>query len=208
MLVDEIYGKFYNNNLTINAKDFIELYEQNYVLLNLQNSVLNIHLRDKKTRILADYSLSLVERKSYLKALPYLNDAIDQFKNMEDFKYKDPLDIQYIETLVFNKAVANFYSKKFNKAISDLNRLIKKFPDNDSYKNWLVASKNYNRREISNLFFYVMLANLIFTSFISEEDIGFFYDILLVLEALCLFIVLYYEYTIRRTNRKIIKSKT
>src|SRR5690606_4220184 len=129
----------YTDETTKDTDRFLEIYEPNKNLVDSLKINNDKELHNKVMRLTADYAHHLTMRENYKKALPKLDKAIELFQTYPDFKDTDLFKLGFYETLVFDRAMANYYLKNLNDVKNDLKSLTAKFPDNDKYKNWLSA---------------------------------------------------------------------
>ncbi len=186
MTVNELYDKIYNDESTKDSNVFLNIFDPNKEILEKVVINGNQDLHNKVMRLTADYAHHLTMKENYSKAIPQIDKAVGLFQTYSDFKDTDLYKIGFYETLIFDRAMSNYYLKNFKAAKQDLKLLTDKFPDNDKYKNWMVASKTYSIQKLINALWYVIAAAALLTSFIEREDIGALYDIVLILGGLAL----------------------
>ncbi len=199
MNVDELYEKVYGG-VPLNSKEFIALYGQNKHLF--ENVPLNNEgVHNKVMRFIADYAHHLTVLEYYEKALPEINKALEMFALVPDFKDKDLLEVDYYRMLVFDRAIANYYLKNFKASKKDLEELVRKYPGNERYKNWLSATKTYSMQQIITILWYIVAAVILVTTFIEKESNVLLYNSVLYLGAVALIVALLLE-LVKYLNRK------
>ena len=201
MTIDELYHQIYSDEATKNSTNFIDLFESNKDLVDSLAVNGDKEVHNKVMRLTADYAHHLAMKENYKKALPIIDKAIRLFQEYPDFKDKELFKIEFYETLVFDRVVANYYLKRFKKAQHDLKILTAKFPDNDKYKNWLAATKTYSTQILINILWYVIAAVVVTTAIVERQDLGIFYDIILYIGAVALIAAMIAEIT------KVIRKK-
>ncbi len=143
MNFNELFESAYSQNLHNEPRKFVEFYDHNRILIESQNISSSNFIYDRVTRLTSDYAHSLIHNESHTKAKPEIEKALRLFEEHPDYKGQDLLELKYYETLVFDRAVVNYYAKNYKEAIDDLTKLSTKFPDDEKFKNWLRAAKSY-----------------------------------------------------------------
>jgi tetratricopeptide (TPR) repeat protein len=203
MTVNELYDKIYTDDTTSDPKVFLGFLESNREIVENVTINGNQDLHDKVMRLTADYAHYLTMNENYKKAIPIIDKAVELFQTYSDFKDTDLYKIGFYETLIFDRAIANYYLQNFEYAKQDLKALTDKFPDNDKYKNWLATTKTYSIQKLINVLWYVIAAVVLLTSFTGREDIGVLYDIILILGGLVLIGAISAEIFKATTKKKI-----
>ena len=103
----------------------------------------------------------------------------------------------------FYKGVAEYYLNNFTSSKETFSKLINKFPDNDKYKNWLIACENFKRGKAINLIWYVVAALAIITCLVDKKDIGYLYDFILSIGAIALVLIPIISLQIKASKKKI-----
>ena len=142
-----LYDKIYSDRETKDPKIFINIYEVNKNLIEgADNSTSNPDYKGIM-RITADYALALSQYGSSRKSIPYLDKAIQLFKNSS---LTDLKEVQMFETLVWARGTENYNQKEYSLASIDFQYLVDNYPDNDKYRNWLIASKTIKTKKYLN----------------------------------------------------------
>ena len=142
-----LYDKIYSDRETKDPKIFINIYEVNKNLIEgADNSTSNPDYKGIM-RITADYALALSQYGSSRKSIPYLDKAIQLFKNSS---LTDLKEVQMFETLVWARGTENYNQEKYSLASTDFQYLADNYPDNDKYRNWLIASKTIKTKKYLN----------------------------------------------------------
>ena len=203
MTIQELYSQIYESESTKDPKEFIKAFEENQELIFQEKSKLTSENHNILMKLFTDYSISLVQREAYSKSLNRFKEAINLFETLEEYKNKDLLDIQYFETLILYKGVAEYYLNNFTASKDTFSKLLNKFPDNDKYKNWLIACKNFKRGKAINFIWYLVAAVALITSFVNEEDIGHLYNLTLAIGALAIVTIPIIHLQIKASEKKI-----
>jgi tetratricopeptide (TPR) repeat protein len=140
-----------------------------------------------KRNLLSDYGYALAKSGQSSKAIPILEEAVRLHEKNPAFENdKDKLDgYQYI---VFLLGESFYKAGETDRARKTFENLTSISPDNDSYKSWLIATKNYSRKKFNRMVFISftvwLLISVVFRAFIPKS-----LDFLFGLAGLTLFIV-------------------
>ena len=203
MTLNELYKKLFNEDSKLTDQEFIDIVEANYDVVQNTISPQTQGELETLTRIIADFGLCLVTREAYLKAIKQIDKAIELFKENEELKNKDLYKVQFFETLVFNKGVAFYYLNQFDKSTSSFKSLLSKFPDNNKYQNWLVASKNHRRQKLSNYLWYPVFVFIIIGEIFDKAQLGKLYNISLTIGIICVISALSISLKVYLDKKKI-----
>lgn len=179
MTIDELYSQIYNDQTTKELDRFIDIYEANMNLVDNIAISANEDIHYKAMRLTADYAHNLTNQERYAKAIPEIQKAIRLFESYPDFKDSNLLRTEFYETLIFDRAIANFHLRNLNKATKDLGKLTSEFPDSDKYRNWLAATKVRKQQRQKNILWYIFASIMITITFFDKGDFGDTYYILL-----------------------------
>jgi tetratricopeptide (TPR) repeat protein len=155
-IADEIYNKekiqSYRDliNKFEKFKPFFETFDYNSTD---ENYILYLEL-------ISDYGIALSKTKSYKKALPIINQAIDLFRNCKKYSPETLSNVQFYEALLFQRGLSNFHLNNFELAKLDFELLIKLYPDNDVYPKWKNEFKMKRLYRLRNILWYIVLASL------------------------------------------------
>jgi hypothetical protein len=145
--IKTLYDKIYSDRIQKNPKTFIAIYEENKNLIEGADQSISNPDYDGIMRITAEYALSLSQYGSSRKSIPYLDKAIQLFKNSSQ---TDLTKAQMFEMLVWARGIENYNQKKYSLASTDFQYLVDNYPDNDKYRNWLFASKTIKAKKYLN----------------------------------------------------------
>lgn len=161
MNFNKLFESAYNHNLHQEPRKFVEFYDHNRILIEGQNTSNNSFIYDRVTRLTSDYAHCLIHNGSHTKAKPEIEKAIKLFENHPDYKEQDLLELKCYETLIFDRAVVNYYTKKYREAIEDLTKLSNKFPEDEKFKNWLRAAKSYKLFQFEKVLYFTSAGALL-----------------------------------------------
>lgn len=163
-----LHDKIYSNNEINDPKQFIDIYEENKILIeSADNSTADADF-DEVMRITSDYALALSHYGSSRKSIPYLDKAIQMFKNSS---WKDLSKLSMYETLIWTRAVENYNQKKYSLATQDFQYLADTYHDNDKYKKWLLAARTVKVKKYLNFFWFGAFTCLVWETMVNKEDI-------------------------------------
>ncbi|OFY83535.1 MAG: hypothetical protein A3F72_12995 [Bacteroidetes bacterium RIFCSPLOWO2_12_FULL_35_15] len=179
-IADDIYSKEKTNShydLVVNYekyKDVLDKYDYN----DSQEKY------DLFLQLKADYAIALAEIKSYSKALPQIDKALDLFTSDKQFDLEKVYTIKFYELLIWNRGRSNYYLENYSLAKSDFELLTKQYPDNTIYKKWLVATTGIKKNKIKNILWYGLAGALLVESFLDKWVVA--KNIFLIVGLLCL----------------------
>ncbi len=165
--IETLCEKIYSENKNRVPKQFIDFYEEN------QNTIEGVDKTkanpdyDGIMRLTSDYALSLSNYGSSKKAIPYLDKSIELF---EDSSWNELVKIPMYEMLIWTRGVENYNNKNYGKATKDFRYLVKSYPDNEKYRNWLLASRTIKIKKWLNILWLGNLVSIGCISFIEKED--------------------------------------
>jgi tetratricopeptide (TPR) repeat protein len=162
-----LYDKIYSDGIQKPPKIFIDIYEENKNLIESADSSTSNPDYDGIMRITAEYALSLSSYGSSKKSIPYLDKAIQLFK---DSSQTDLTKVQMYEALVWARGLENYNQKNYSIAAKDFQYLVDNYPDNDKYRNWLLASKTVHTRKYLNYAWAATVVFLVCETMVSKED--------------------------------------
>ena len=145
--IKSLYDRIYSDKSTKDPKSFIHIYEEHKNLIEGAEQSKSNPDFDSIMRITSDYALSLSQYGSSRKSIPYLDKAIQLFKNSS---LTDLKEVQMFEMLVWTRGVENYNQKNYSLASKDFQYLVDNYPDNDKYRNWLIASKTIKTKKYLN----------------------------------------------------------
>lgn len=165
--IETLCEKIYSENKNRVPKQFIDFYEEN------QNTIEGVDKTkanpdyDGIMRLTSDYALSLSYYGSSKKAIPYLDKSIELF---EGSSWNELVKIPMYEMLIWTRGVENYNNKNYGKATKDFRYLVKSYPDNEKYSNWLLASRTIKIKKWLNILWLGNLVSIGCISFIEKED--------------------------------------
>src|SRR5665213_4344425 len=130
--IKSLYDKIYSDRIQKDPKVFIDIYEENKNLIEGADPSISNPDYDGIMRITAEYALSLSQYGSSRKSIPYLDKAIQLFKNSSQTDLSKP---QMFEMLVWARGIENYNQKEYSLASTDFQYLVDNYPDNDKYRN-------------------------------------------------------------------------
>lgn len=175
--IKDLYDKLYLNNIPGDAKHFIDLYEENKILIEGADSSTSNPDYNGIMRITSDYALALSQYGSSRKAIPYLDKAIQLFK---DSSSKDLTKVPMYEMLVWARGFENYNQKKYSLSVNDFQYLVDNYPENDKYKNWLSASKTIKVKKYSNYLWLGVLICLVWETMVNKDDEKLKFNLLII----------------------------
>ena len=205
MTVDELYDKIYTDESSKDSNTFLGIFDSNKEIVEKVVINGNQDLHNKVMRLTSDYAHHLTMKENYSRAIHQIDKAVELFQTYSEFKGADFYQIGFYETLIFDRAMSNYYLKNFKAAKQDLKILTDKFPDNNKYQNWLASTKIHSTQKLINVLWYVITAAVLLTSFIESQDIGVLYDIVLIIGGIALIGALSAE-IFKATIKKKIKN--
>ncbi|MCX6291587.1 MAG: hypothetical protein NT126_07460 [Bacteroidetes bacterium] len=164
------YNKLYDNKESKDPKTFIKLFEENKELIESTDASTSNPDFSGILRLISDYAISLSNYGSTTKAIPYLDKAIKLFHDFSTFKNEDLNKIPIYETLVWRRGVDNYHLKKYSLATTDFQYLVENFPDNDVYRNWLLASRTIKAKKYLNILWPAGFICLMWETMVNKED--------------------------------------
>jgi len=140
--IKEIADYIYDEENTQNPRDFVENYQKYQSALNSIDDFSQPETYDTYSRLVADYGIALTELKSYKKAIPVLNKALELFLKNKKITRDSLPKVQFYETLIFKRGFCYYHLDKYKMALSDFELLVELYPDNSIYPKWIFAIKN------------------------------------------------------------------
>ena len=164
--IKSLYDKIYSDTSTKDPKTFINIYEENKDLI--EGADYTISNPDYKgiMRITADYALALSHYGSSRKSIPYLDKAIQLYKNSPLAGSKEGT---MFEALLLARGIENYNQKKYSLASTDFQYLVGNYPDNDRYKNWLIASRTIKTKKYLNYIWGFAITGFVWYSMATSD---------------------------------------
>jgi len=139
--LEEEYSKIKEGDL-LAIIDFCELHSD-YLFSDSKIDVSEIE------HIYIDYLSSLYQKSRYSKVL----DVIDRFEKTDCIIEFRGSDNKFDEDVRFYKFASLFHKKQYEKSKKGFSELVKDFPENEDYQEWLIDSK----KRISNRIFILIM---------------------------------------------------
>ena len=165
--IKTLYDKIYSEGIQKPPKVFIDIYEENKNLIEGADSSTSNPDYDGIMRITAEYGLALSRYGCSRKSIPYLDKAIQLFK---DSSQTDLTKVQMYEMLIWARGIENYNQKKYSLAKPDFQYLVDNYPDNDKYRNWLLASRTIQVKKYVNFIWGATAVFLVWETMVSKED--------------------------------------
>ena len=162
-----LYDRIYSDTTTKDPRQFIDLYDENKAVIEGADSSISNPDYDGIMRLTSDYALSLSHYGSSKKAIPYLDKSIQQFK---DSTCADLTKVSMYEILVWTRGVEQYNNKSYKTSSKDFQYLVDTYPENDKYRNWLLASKTITAKKWLNILWYGAIATLVWETMVNKED--------------------------------------
>ncbi|WP_026897706.1 hypothetical protein [Daejeonella oryzae] len=71
--------------------------------------------------------------------------------------------------LVWTRGVEHYNNKNYKTAAQDFQYLVDTYPDNDKYRNWLLASKTIKAKKYLNYIWLLALVSLIWSTLATKD---------------------------------------
>jgi len=198
--LEELYNKIYSDVESKNPKTFIDIYEANKTLIESADTSVANPDRDGIMRLTSDYALFLSQYGSYKKSIPYLDKAIQLFK---DSSFDDLTKLTMYETLVWTRGVENYNQKNYKAAAQDFKYLVDNYPDNDKYKNWLSGAKTIQTKKRLNYIWMAVFITIFIEAMTSRNNQPLLKNYLLCLAIILFTIAIIIEIFIWLTRYRI-----
>ena len=99
--------------------------------------------------IYIDYLVALLDKSRYSKIL----EIIEKIEKLDEFQEYRNLDLDFDEDLRFYKYSSLFYKRRYKESKIGFEKLLKDYPKNEDYQDWLIDSK----KRISNRIFGIIM---------------------------------------------------
>lgn len=205
MTIYELYDKIYSTDETKTSDTFIHLFEENINLIESQDLQESSDSYNAVMRLTADYAHNLKTIEAYTKALPYLYRAIELFDNFMEFDQNKLNNVSLYKILRFDRGVSNYYTKNYAKSQLDFLWLIKNNPDNETFKNWIIAIRFIKYDRIIKILWYFTAGSVILINLVNRKTNSILYDWILYSGVFALITTLILE-TIKYVNKRKINA--
>jgi hypothetical protein len=123
--------------------DFVQL-NSDYLFSGISKNLSEIE------HIYIDYLISLYDKSRYSKVL----EVVDIMEKSNDFIEYRKIDTEFDEDVRYHKYASMFLTKKYRASKFGFAELVKDFPDNENYPNWLKDSKFRTRMTLYSLILF------------------------------------------------------
>lgn len=170
--IKQISDEIYDKEKTKSYRDFIENYRKYETEIEETDYNSSQETYDIYSQLIADYAIALSNTKSYKKALPVIDKALDLLLNNKKFTPDTLRNVEFYEALLFNRATCNYYLDKFELAKPDFELLTKLYPDNSDYPKWINGFKTKKFYRLKNILWYILSASIVIECFFEKRTIG------------------------------------
>lgn len=195
--IREIADDIYSKEKTKSHHDLVVNFERHQKTIEAIDFNATQESYDIYSQLIADYGIALAETRNYKKALPQIDKALDLLLSNKKFTTDTLPKVKFYEILVFNRGVCNYYLDKYKLALPDFELLVKLYPDNTVYQNWLIASGNKKLSRMKNILWYIVAGSVLVESLLSPatllKDVTLAVGIFALLAAIILEIMLYFR---------------
>ncbi len=150
--LQEVYNSIYSDPDVRNQRTFVTLFERNVLVIENANPDLLSQNKELIIQLTSDYAIALSGIGNLSKSLTYFNKAIPLVENSGKEKNINPFQIPLYEVLLWHRGVTFYYLKQYKLASNDFEKLLKNFPDNERYSNWLKSARIIKLNRIGNVF--------------------------------------------------------
>jgi tetratricopeptide (TPR) repeat protein len=198
--IKQIANDIYSKEKTKSHQDLVDNFEKYENTIDAVDYNLTADTYDIYAQLIADYGIALTEIHSYKKATPYIDKALDLFRNNKKYTADTLHNVKFYETLLFNRGLCYYYLNKYELARPDFDLLVKLYPDNSIYPKWTTAIKNKNLSRLKNIMWYLVAGALLIESFLDKNTT--IKDLMLGLGLLCLLVAIVSETLIYYRKKK------
>jgi hypothetical protein len=193
--------KIYTVETTKSHQDMVDIFELHEDLIESSDHNSSPENHTLYTRLTSDYAIALTNIESYKKAIPYLDKGLSLLMKDPTIDQENIKTVKFYQTLIFNRGVSNYYLNNYSASKRDFVLLTKLYPDNITYKNWLIAINNISLHRIKNILWILVTAFLLIETFLKHYN--FPHELFLWTGVISLITVVVLEIVI--SNRKKIK---
>ncbi|HVA97339.1 MAG TPA: tetratricopeptide repeat protein [Bacteroidia bacterium] len=119
--------------------------------------------------LIANYGIALAQIDQFKKAIPVLNKAIQLFENNKEYSFHDLLESNLYVNSYFNLGYSYCRRNKYKLAKPYFEFLIKHFPENLHYANWLNRINSDNLIRLRDILMYCLTGSLLIETFYGKE---------------------------------------
>jgi tetratricopeptide (TPR) repeat protein len=193
--------KIYTVETTKSPQDLVDNFETHQDLIESADHNSTLEDYSLYTRLTSDYAIALTDIESYKKAIPYLNKGLTLLTNDPTVDKENIKSVKFYQALIFRRGISNYYLKNYSEAKKDFTLLTKFYPDNVTYKTWLIAINNISLNRIKNILWLLVAIFLMGETFLKHYNLP--HELFLWTGVLALVTVVILEIII--SNRKKIK---
>ena len=199
------------NTTSILAEEFDKIQEGDLLAIidffeRNENSLLSKNLKElgEIEYMYIDYFDALINKSRYSKIL----EVIEKIEKLDEFKKYRNLDLDFDEDIRFYKYSTLFYKKKYKESKIGFEKLLKDYPKNEDYQNWLIDSK----KGISNYTFAIIMYSAGGLLFLVVAmglywDLPFWNTIHRIAEALFGLSIILYFFNLKRKRKLTIQKQ-
>lgn len=160
MNLDILYSKTYNPKYTGKPARFIQRYEDNKERIEGAECGGEYDCLYKKMRLASDYAHFLFKVERYNKTIEAAQYALGLYESHPEHTQTNLIGQDYYKLLLFEQGVAYYHAGEKRKAAKNFDRLVERFPENESYRTWLIESQSNHYRSIENVFLIMLVLGL------------------------------------------------
>jgi hypothetical protein len=163
--------KIYTVETTKSPQDMVDNFELHQDLIDSSDHNSSPETYTLYTRLTSDYAIALTNIESYQKAIPYLDKGLSLLMNDTSVDQENVKTVKFYQALIFNRGVCNYYLKNYSASRTDFVLLTKLYPDNVTYKSWLIAINNISLNRIKNILWILVTAFLLVETFLKHYNL-------------------------------------
>ena len=177
MNVLEIANHIYDKQVTKSYKDLVVNYEKyKSIIENVDYTAFDEQF-DAFLKLTIDYSIALSEIGDYNRSLPYINKSIELFNADKKYAPEDLFNLRTYELLLWHRGKGNYIIKNYSLSKNDFETLVKHYPENKQYRNWLIGIDNVNHNLIKKIFLYILFGSVVLGFFLHGNIKNVFFGI-------------------------------
>lgn len=203
MTIIGLYDKVYSTEEAKNPDSYIRMFEENSKLIENQDILIDDESYNAVMRLTADYAHDLKIKESYAKALPYLDRAIELFENFNGFHKEKINNVEFYKILRFDRGVAHYELKNFNKSQVDFMWLKSNNPDHDVFKNWIYALRLRKYNILINILWLIAVGSAIIGTLVDRKMNSLIHDLILYSGTIAFITALIFETLKYITKRRL-----
>lgn len=166
--LQEVYNNIYSHPDVRNQRTFVTLFEKNGLVIENANLDLLSQNKGLIIQLTGDYAIALSGIGNLSKSIIYFNKAIPLIENSGKEKSIDLFKTPLYEAMLWHRGVTFYYLKQYKLASTDFEKLVKNFPDNERYSNWMKSALIIKLNRIGNVFWGITFLGL-FVSIVTDR---------------------------------------